>query len=367
MKKKIRIFDLQFDKKFRNKFHKEADKILDEGFLTNHTYVKKLEKVFCKLNKSKYSVAVNSGTAALELILRSLNIKNKKILISSNTFIATALAAKSAGGIPVPIDIDKDYFGLCSSQLKKNINKNVGAVIIVHIAGLVSKNIYTIKKICSDAGVPLIEDCAQAYGSNFNKLKVGNFGLAGAFSFQTTKVVTSGEGGIVTTNNKNFYKKLISNRFYGIDFDDPLTFIYEGNNLKMTELSALAAICDLDRSKKRILKRQKIAKRYQSNLKNTKWITLKPHPGSVSSYYKQVVISPIKRSKVADFLKKYNIQLTGGVYFKPLHRQPLIGNIKDKKFPNSSFFSDNHICPPCYPELSLKDIDYICEKLKTLA
>ena len=257
MKKKIRIFDLKFDKKFRKKFHKEADKILDEGFLTNHNYVRKLEKLFSKLNKSKYCVAVNSGTGAIELILRSLNVKNKKILISSNTFIATALAAKSAGGTPVPIDIDKDYFGLCSNQLKKNLNKNIGAVIIVHIAGLVSKNIYKIKKICSDAGVPLIEDCAQAYGSDFKKLKVGNFGLAGAFSFQTTKVVTSGEGGVVTTNNKNFYKKLVANRFYGVDFKDPLTYISEGNNFKMTELSALSVICDLDRSKKELPKDKK--------------------------------------------------------------------------------------------------------------
>ena len=312
-------------------------------------------------------MAVNSGTAALELILRSLNIKNKKVLISSNTFIATALAAKSAGAVPIPVDIDDDYFGICPTDLKKKINKDTGAVIIVHIGGLVTKNILKIKKICLQKKIPLIEDCAQAYASSYNKHRVGNFGIAGAFSFQTTKVIASGEGGIVTTNNKIFYKKLLSNRFYGVDFKDPLSFVSEGNNLKMTELIALSVICDLERSKKRILKRQQIAKRYQVNLKNTKWITLKPHENSETSYYKQIIISPIDRIELTKKMIKKNISLTGGVYFRPLHRQQIVGIKKDKYYPNASFFADNHFCPPCYPELTLNEIDYICNSLKEIA
>ena len=106
-------------------FSKGVEKILDQAFLTNHSFVKKLERKFSKNNNSKYSIAVNSGTAALELIFRSLNLKNKKVLIASNTFIATALAVKSAGGIPLPIDIEKKYFSLCPEQLKKKFHKKI--------------------------------------------------------------------------------------------------------------------------------------------------------------------------------------------------------------------------------------------------
>ena len=367
MKKKIRIFELKFDHKFRKNFTIGVKKIFDQGFLTNHSYVKKLESKFSKINSSKFSIAVNSGTAALELIFRSLNVKNKKVLIASNTFVATALAVKSAGGIPVPIDIEKRYFSLCPIQLKKKISqKNISAVVIIHIAGLVSPNIYRIKKICDEKKIPLIEDCAQAYGSTLNNKKVGNFGLAGAFSFQTTKVVTSGEGGIVTTNNKKFFMKLISNRFYGVSLKETLNFVSDGNNLKMPELIALAAICDLDRSKERIKKRIKIAKRYQYLLKNSDYKTLSPPQNSTSSYYKQIIFSKHSRKKIEQVLNSKNISLTGGVYYVPLHRQPTIGIKNDKLFPNSSYFSDNHFCPPCYPELELSDIDYICKVLLSI-
>lgn len=366
MQKKIKIFDLKFDKQYRKKFHKGVDKILDEAFLTNHTFVKKLEKKFCYLNKTKYSVAVNNGTTAIEIILKSINVKNKKVLVGSNTFVATGLAIKNSGGLSEPLDIENEYYSLCPKALKKKINKDIGAVIIIHIGGLVTPFLKEIKKICEKHKVPLVEDCAQAFGSTLMSKKVGNFGLAGAFSFQTTKVVTSGEGGIITTNNYEFYKKLLSNRFYGVDFNNPLSFVHQGSNYKMTELVALSALCDLERSKVRIAKRIKLAKRYQKNLKNSNWKTLNNPKNTTSSYYKQIIISPIKRSKVKDFLEKKKISLTGGVYYKPLHRQPILGVKKDVFFPVSSFFADNHICPPCYPELSLNDIDTICRYLKKL-
>ena len=249
-------------------------------------------------------------------------------------------------------------------RARKKIETNkVAAVVIVHIAGLITPNIYKIKKICLNKKIPLIEDCAQAYGSKHMKTSVGNFGLAGAFSFQTTKVVTSGEGGIVNTNNKFFFQKLLANRFYGVDFKNPLTYITEGNNLKMSEFVALALICDLDRSDVRIRKRISLAKRYQYLLQKTHYKTLRPVKNSSSSYYKQIILSKFPRKQIELELNKNNISLTGGVYYTPLHRQPVIGIKSDKLFPNTTYFSDNHFCPPCYPELKISDIDRICKVL----
>ncbi len=366
MKKEIKIFDLKFESDYVRKFLNGSKKILSEGFLGNHTFVRKLEEKVKNRNKSKYAIGVHTGTGAIELILRSLNINGKKVLIASNTFIATAKAVISAGGKPEPVDIENKYFSLCPKKLKQKINPKIGAVIIVHIGGLVTPNIFLIKKICNTHKIPLVEDCAQAFNSSLNNIKVGNFGIAGAFSLQTTKVLTAGEGGIVVTNNKKFYNKLIRNRQYGYSKNNKLDHNLNGSNFKMSEFVALAAICDLDRFNKRSRKRIQIAKRYQENLKNTNWNTLKPVINSKTSYYKQIIISPINRNKVKKVFQKKKISLTGGVYYFPLHRQTFLGKKDDKKYINSSFFADRHFCPPCYPELNLSDIDYICNVLKNI-
>ena len=179
--KSIKIFDLKFRKKDIN-FLNNSKNIFKEGFSSNHTYVKKFN-LFKRANKSKFALATSSGTSALEIILRSLNLKNKDVLTNSNTFIATGHAITNAGGKIVPVDLEKNYFMMCPNDLKKKISKKTGAVVIVHIGGIISPNILEIKKICKKYGVPLIEDAAQAHGSKFNGIPAGNLGDAGAINF----------------------------------------------------------------------------------------------------------------------------------------------------------------------------------------
>ena len=148
--KKIRIYDLTFDKSYQNKFISGSKQIFKEGFLANHTYVRKLEKKLQDFFNVKHCLLSTSGTSALELIFRSLKIKNKKVLVGNNTFIATATAVINAGGIPIPIDIENEYFSLCPSELGKKIKrygKKVGAVVMIHIGGLISPKIYKIRNI----------------------------------------------------------------------------------------------------------------------------------------------------------------------------------------------------------------------------
>ena len=363
MKKKIRIFDLKFDKKYKKKFLLGASKILDEGFLSNHTYVRKLEKKLNRVCRSKFSLAVNSGTAAIELILRSINIKNKKVLVGNNTFIATATAIKNAGGIVEPVDIDDLHYSLSYEELKKKINTKIGAVVVIHIGGLITPDIFKIAKLCKKFNVPLVEDCAQAFGSKYKKKYAGSFGIAGAFSLQTTKVLTAGEGGWVVSNNKTLYNQMSRDRIYGISKKNKLIYETDGSNLKMSEFVALAALCDLDRVNLRIKKRELLAKRYQSNLKNSSFKTLKPVKGSKTGYYKQIILSPFKREIVEKEFAKFNVSMTGGVYYKPLSAQKVLQIKKHKNFLNSYFFCNYHFCPPCYPELNLSDIDFICKIL----
>ena len=121
--KSIKIFDLKFSNKDINYFLKNSKKVFQEGFFSNHTYVKKFENQFKKMNESKYALATSSGTSALEIILRSLNLKNKDVLTNSNTFIATGNAITNAGGKIIPVDLDKNYFMMCPIDLKKKLVK----------------------------------------------------------------------------------------------------------------------------------------------------------------------------------------------------------------------------------------------------
>jgi len=361
----MKIFDLKFNSENKKFFLKKVKNIFDEGFFSNHTFVRDFEKEFKRFNKSKFCLATSSGTSALEIILRSLNIKNKNVLVGSNTFIATAHAIKNAGGKIMPVDIEKKYYMMCPKDLKKKINKKIGAVVIIHIGGIVSPHIITIKNICKKNNIPLVEDAAQAQGSSFKNIKAGNLGIAGAVSFFTTKVMTTGEGGMITTNNKKLYKKMRSLRQYGFQDDDQTLFDKQSSNFKMNEFSAALGLTELKRVSKRIKKRNQLASYYQNFFKNSKKFNLlKSSNQSYCNHYKQIFISNYKRSDIGKYLNKFNIPLTGGVYNTPIHKQPIYKKELSKfKLPNTNFFCDHHFCPPCYPEMTIKDVKKICKIL----
>jgi dTDP-4-amino-4,6-dideoxygalactose transaminase len=364
--KQVKVFDLKFNQKEINFFLKNSKNIFKEGFFSNHSYVKKFENQFKKINKSKFALSTSSGTSALEIILRSFDIKNKNVLVNSNTFIATGHAITNAGGKIVPVELEKNYFMMDPQDLKKKINKKTGAVVIVHIGGIISPNIFKIKKICKEFKVPLIEDAAQAHGSRYKNIYAGNFGDAGAISFFTTKVMTTGEGGMITTNNRKNFNKMYSLRQFGF-MKNKLMHDQVSGNYKLSEFSALLGIIELKRLKSRIKKRNLIAKIYQKHLEKSKYKLLKSINPFYCNHYKQILFSRIGRGKIEKILNKNKISLTGGVYYIPLHRQPIYKKqLKKYKLPLTDYFCDNHFCPPCYPELDKQDIDRICAVLLTI-
>ena len=361
----MKIFDLKFNSKEVKFFKKNVDNIFKAGFFSNHHYVKIFEENFREHYNFKYSIATTSATSSLEIILKAINVKNKKVLVNSNTFIATAHAISNAGGIIVPVDLDNKYYCMSYEDLKKKISEDIGAVLIVHIGGLISPKIMEIVKLCKKYDVPLIEDAAQSQGSKFLKKNCGSFGIAAAFSFHTTKVMSTGEGGIIVTSNKKFYEKCFSLRQFGFIKKNNLLHDKVGSNNKFSEFSALLGIIDLKRVDKRIKKRNSIAKIYQKFLNKEKYNCLSINKkNSYCNHYKQIVLSKINRYKIQNILKEHDIPLTGGVYYVPLHRQPIYKNILKKySLPNTDYFCDNHFCPPCYPELKLKEIKKIVEIL----
>jgi len=364
---KIPIFRLNFDEGFTSRFHDGCKQIFDSGILTNGHQVTEFEKQFSALCNTSHALAVNSGTSALEVVLRALNVKAKTVIIPTNTFIATAVAVENAGAEVLPLDIEDESFSLSPEELNKYLHADIGAVIVVHIGGIVSRYIHEIKQMCDNHGVPLIEDACHAHGSRHLNITAGSFGTAGCFSFFPTKVMTTGEGGMITTNEKNLLDRMLSIRQFGMHPENKDLHIRSGANFKMTEFQALLGILGIERLPHRIQRRNDLARIYRNRLKDTPWKAVSPPDGGKSSYYKQIVLSPLDREIISTHFKKRRIELTGEVYRYPIHHQPVYARFNQTHhYPVADIFCERHICPPLYPDLLDEEVEYICDSLLNL-
>lgn len=367
----IPIFRLEFEDEFIEKFKEGCEDIFKSGRpIGENKYVSEFEKKFAKLVGAKYGVATANGTVALELSLKALGVEGKKVIIPNNTFFATSVAVANAGGEIDLVDIESENFSIDPKVLKKIIKKNkedkkiIGAVVVVHVGGIISKNINEIKEICNKNNIPLVEDAAQAHCSRFENLKAGTIGELGCFSFFPTKVMTTGEGGMITTNNKKLYDVLRSLKNFGRDNDNIDTCILPGgNNYKISEFTGLLGVLECGRVKERIKIRNKYTDIYVKRLKGSNYIPVLQLKG-LSSQYKMILKTEIDRDWLKKYCKVQNIALTGEVWKIPINKQPLYRKQFEKmSFPVTDYVSRNHICPPLYPELTESEVNYICDTL----
>ena len=360
---KVNIFDLKFEDSFIEKFKTGCEKILRSDSLGESTYVREFETKFGNLTNAKHAIAVTSGTAALEIALNTIDVEGKEVIIPSNTFFATSVAVTNASGVIRLVDAELTDFSICPNDLRAKITKNTGAVIIVHIGGIISRNIREIKDICDQHGVPLIEDAAHAHCSSFDGLFAGTIGDIGCFSFFPTKVMTTGEGGMITTNSDIHADRIRSLKNFGRDLNDGGICVRSGGqNSKISEFTGLLGSLECDRVMSRIKKRNDLLQRYIDNLKDTSYRILTQKSG-MCSYYKCILVSDIDRIKLRAFCKRKGISMTGEVYSKPVHHQPLYSFVKIDDLPVTDKIAKTHVCPPLYPELEFEHIDYICKVL----
>ena len=365
--KNIPIFKLEFDKKFQNKYNNLSNKIFNSKSLSEGMFVSKFEKKFSKFVHSKYSIAVSNGTAALEIAFRTIDIYNKEVIVPTNTFFATIISIIKAGGIPVLCDNKQESPDINIKEIEKKISKKTKAICVVHVGGIISEDTINLLKICKKKKLLLIEDAAHAHGSFLNKkLYAGTIGDIGCFSFYPTKVMTTGEGGMITTNNKKFYNKMSSYKNFGRGLN-PNSINFLGSNYKISEFTAILGILELERLKQRIDKRKEIVMRYLNNLKNNDNFNVIIQKKGRSSYYKCIIKTKIKSKKIQKHCKIHGIQLTGKVWDTPIHQQQIFKKYsKNQNFKNAEKFSEFHICPPNYPELTIDDIDYVCSVLNKI-
>ncbi len=350
-------------------------RILHSGMLTLHTYTKEFENQFAKLCGVKHAIAVNSGTSALEIALRTMKLKPEdEVLVPTNTFSATAAAVILAGAKPKLTDINAKTLCIDIENVKKNITRKTRGVMVVHIGGLICPEIEEIKELCENEKLFLIEDAAHAQGSIINKKPAGSFGDAGCFSFYPTKVMTTGEGGMITTNNDEIAEKAKILRDQGKENFNSNIIIELGYNWRLPEISAAIGITQLKRLPEIIEKRNKIARYYDKELEKIRRITSLKTPSSIrNNYYKYIAFldSGINREKLKDNLKDKGVRCSGEVYWPPLHLQPIYKQLlgsREGDFPLAEDTCKRMICLPLYAQMTMEEARYVIEKLReTLA
>ena len=351
--------------------------ILKSGYLTMGEKVKNFEKQFSEFIGVRYAIGVNSGTSALEIILRALDVAGKSIVIPTITFMATPLAAIHAGAKVIFVDVSTDDLSIDPIDLKQKIRDDTVAVIAVHIGGIISSSWDKIREICDESDLFLIEDAAHAHGASIESKMAGSLGVAGAFSFYPTKVLTTAEGGMITTDDDRIYEISLALREHGKKTPKFNLHTELGYNWRFSEIHALLGLLEMKKCNSIIKERRKFAKLYDQLLEDVeglKCISLSEN--IISPYYKYIVYLDEKydRETIKKKLKEdFNISLPGEVYSEPCHSQPvfkkypeLILNGPNDLFPGAQYVSDRQICLPLYPSLIDDELRYVVDSLKVV-
>jgi perosamine synthetase len=337
--------------------------MLKSGRLTDGPYSQEFEKKFAEYNNVKYAVAVNSGTAALDVALRYYKLGGKQVIVPTNTFVSTPNSVIFAGGKPIFADMNPDNLCIDVDDVKRKVTEKTAGVIVVHIAGLLCPQINELKEFCEQKGLFLVEDSAHAHGAMLDGRKAGTFGDVGCFSFYPTKVMTSGEGGMIITNNEALADEARILRTCGQNAHRDVVML--GHNWRLNELNAIVGINQLEHLEEFLAKRNQVARWYEEALSGIKGIELfKVASNSRHSYYKYPIklADGIDRQKIAALMKdKYAIE-TGHVYYPPCHMQPYYKETfgtKEGDLPNSEHILKQVLCLPMHVGLTGENVKYI--------
>jgi len=339
--------------------------ILRTGALTSASnqggkHVQAFEKSVASFVKSKYAIAVNSGTAALQAALYALDIKKgDEVLVPSFTFVATANAIVSTGAKPVFVDILKENYTIDPDDLQKKITRKTRAIIPVHLYGNIA-NVKRLSEISKKHNLPIIEDAAQSLGSKYKGKHTGTFFEMGCYSMYPAKVMTSGEGGFIVTNNKKLRDKLLMIRNHGmIHGYDTRMF---GLNLRLPEISAAIATIQMKKLPNFLKSRKKNAELLSKLISDLK-IKLPQHQKNENVNWYLYTIATEKRDKL---LKKLNDKGIGAAsyYSTPVHKTPYY-KLKTK-LPVTDWAASHVISLPIHPKVTQKNIEFIAKTMRDI-
>jgi len=367
---KIQLFKLNFDGRESD----AAREVIESGWLTMGEKTSSFESSFGNfLGSSIYATAVSNGTAALHMALLALNIRSgDEVIIPALTFVADANVVYLVGATPIIADCGSlDNWNMTAETIAQKITAKTKAVIVVHYAGYPC-DMPSIKKLCTDRGIHLIEDVAHAPGASIDGKSCGAWGDIGCFSFFSNKNLSLGEGGMVTTTNEKLNQRLRYLRSHGmttltLDRHKGRAITYDviepGLNYRMDEVRAAIGLVQLDKLPSSNLSRKHLTDRYRDNLKGTEVLIPFSQPYgamSLSSYHILPILLPKKvdRKEVIEKLKQKGIQ--SSIHYPPFWDfTAYAGQFKPTDAPIVAEISQRQLTLPLFPTMRIDEVDEV--------
>lgn len=330
------------------------------------SYISKFEESFAQYCGAKYGLATSNGTTALHLALLSIGMtKGDEVIIPDLTFVATANAVTYTGASPIFVDIDESTLCIDPQLIRKAVDEKVKAIIPVHLYGHPCE-MDAINEIAQEHGLFVIEDAAEAHGAEYKGKRVGNLGDVAIFSFYGNKIITTGEGGMLLTNDIGIYERAKQLRDHAMSESKRYWHFAIGYNYRMTNIQAAIGLAQLERIDEITERKREIFQRYQANLGNLPGLSLNRTAGYAKNVYWAVCLKIAgmtveTRDKFMIDLKSRGID--SRPYFYPISDFPMYS---EANTPVAHAVYQKGMILPSYENLSHSDIDFVCDSIKSI-
>lgn len=356
---------------------------LESGWLTQGPKVAQFEKEFSEQHCVKHSLAVTSCTTGLHLILAGLGIgPGDEVIVPSFTWVATANVVLYCGATPILVDVDRRTFNISPEEVKRNLSPRTKAVIAVHLFGL-SADFDALRNVVP-SHIPIVEDAACAAGGKYHDTFVGGLGRAAAFSFHPRKSITTGEGGMVTTNDSDLAATMDQLRNHGASLSEeqrhrgPKPYLLAefnllGFNYRMTDMQGAVGLVQLKKLREFIGERQKYSEFYRDKLSKVKWLRLPEVPdGNLHAWQAYVTTvdpetAPLPRNSIMEFLQSRGVSTRPGTHaIHTLGYYSQRFGFKPNDLPNAHFCSEQTMAIPLHNRMSDEDYEYVVEQILSI-
>ena len=356
--------------------------ILDTRGLIQGKYVSQFEEEVRKYVGTNHAIAVSSCGVGLEITLRATGITGRKFIVPTQTYPASVSCIIRSGNIPIVADVDERTQCLSLDIIKQNMSDDVCGVVHVHMAGLITPEMSDIKEYCEDNGLFLLTDDAHSFGSQLydinkdHKISAGDIGNVGVFSFYPSKIITTAEGGMITTNDDELADKLRILRSHGVvgndvkvdGLDYGVRCEIPSSNYRMTEFNAVLGLSQIKHIDEWINRRNEISELYRKNLEDVEWLELPLYDELIRQTWWQYIVKLNGEIDRTEFLKKLldrGVQ-TGNAYWPACNQQEVFKPyVSEYGCPIADEFLERHFSLPMYIELSDDDIVEICNIVKS--
>lgn len=352
--------------------------VLKSDYLTTGPKVQEFEKTVAEYVGAKYAVAVSNGTVALHAACFVAGIKSgDEVITTPITFAASSNCVLYCGGKSVFADIEADTYNIDPNDIVRKITNKTKAIIPVHFAGQPC-NMDRINEIAKQYNLLVIEDAAHALGADYKGKKIGSISDMTIFSFHPVKHITTGEGGMITTNDKDLYDKLILFRTHGITRDSEFmthnegAWYYEqldlGFNYRITDIQCALGISQMKKLDRFVTRRKEIANKYNQAFKNVQNIILPKQSNNCNSSWHLYVIQILNKDRKQVFDKLRQLGIGVNVHYIPVYKHPYYQNNGYSKTAcaNAENYYKHAISIPIFPKMTDEEVDYVIENIKAI-